>query len=120
VKEAKMTNWCPDCGGAHMGPCRSVFGGVVPDFMLEERRRKRRAKARVGTRKLVLVVKKTSKSKKVHIKGGSSRGCCGIDLYPSKQVWDGSESSFELVKEEFDICGRCVDAFKRKLNEDRR
>ena len=23
-------------------------------------------------------------------------------------------------KEEFDICGRCVDAFKRKLAEDRR
>lgn len=118
-----MTNWCPDCGSAHMGPCRSVSGGVVPDFILEERRRKRRAKARVGTRKLVLIVKdkKTSRrTRKVHIKRNRNQGCCGIDLYPSKMVWEGSESALELVKEEFDICGRCVDAFKRKLNEDRR
>jgi hypothetical protein len=105
-----------------MGPCRSIFGGVVPDFILEERRRKRRAKAQVGTRKLVLITKdkKTSRPKKVHIKRNQNQGCCGVDLYPSKQVWDGSESALELVKEEFDICGRCVDAFKRKLAEDKR
>jgi len=115
-----MTDRCWDCGKAHMGPCRSIFGGVVPDFMLEERRRKRRAKARVGTRKLVLIVKQTSKSKKVHIKRNQNQGCCGTDLYPSKQVWDGSESYIEKLKEELDICGRCVDAFKRKLAEDRR
>ena len=115
-----MTDWCPDCGSAHMGPCRSIFGGVVPDFLLEERRRKRRAKARVGTRKLILIVKKTSKSKKVHIKGASSRGRCGVDLYPSRQVWDGGESMLEKLKEEFDLCVRCVDAFNRKLEEDRR
>lgn len=115
-----MTDRCWDCGQAHMGPCRSIWGGVVPDFILEERRRKRRAKAKVGTRKLVLIAKKTSKSKKVHIQRGSSEGCCGTDLYPARHIWDGSESALELVKEEFDICGRCVDAFKRKLARDRR
>jgi hypothetical protein len=120
VKEAKMTDRCWDCGQAHICSCRFVFGGEVPDFILEERRRKRRVKAKVGTRKLVLIVKKTSKSKKVHIKGASSRGCCGVDLYPSRQVWDGSESMLEKLKEEFDLCGRCVDAFNRKLAEDLR
>ena len=117
-----MTDRCWDCGKSHLGPCRSIFGGVVPDFLLEERRRKRREKAKLGTRKLVLIIKdkKTSRAKKVHIKRNRNQGCCGIDLYPSKQVWDGSESALELVKEEFDICGRCIDAFKRKLAEDRR
>lgn len=115
-----MTDWCMDCGKAHMGPCRSIFGGVVPDFILEERRRKRRAKAQVGTRKLILIYKQTSRTKKIHIKRQYSHSYCGINLNPSKMIWDGSESALELVKEEYNVCGRCVAAYKRQLARDRR
>jgi len=36
-----MTDWCPYCGSAHIGPCRSIFGGTVPNFIKKDVMRKR-------------------------------------------------------------------------------
>jgi len=113
-----MTEWCMDCGRAHIGPCRSIFGGVVPDFIIQERRRKRAKK--YSSTEVVLISDENSKSNKVHIQRKWNQTRCGIKLSSARQVWSGDEIAFENLKEEYNVCGRCASALKRKIARDKR